>query len=117
MPFYFSIEIDAPNGLTGIEEHLSDCKMNLEPWESGFNGKVILKNPIDSGYEWAMDFYKTRLVASGKFYDSISSAKDDLESLSNVLTKGNFAHQILLDDETGYLCKNYHYNWPNSENT
>ena len=58
-----------------------------------------------------MGFYKDKLVASGKFSQSIEEAEENLKSLSEILIYAKFDHQILLDDETGYLYKTFTHNW------
>ena len=48
MPYYFSLEIKASEGLLGIENYLDSCKVELEVCES--NGKILLKNKVGSNF-------------------------------------------------------------------
>ena len=112
MANHFSIEILAPDGLAGIEESISNCKLGLEPWKSGYNGKVILRSVKDSDFEWSMDSSDGQyLFASGEFYDGLAEAVESLESLSNVLRVSKFPHIIIIDDETNYAAKEIKHDW------
>lgn len=113
MSNYFSIEIIAPQGLTGIEPYLSHCLMALSAYSSQYHGKTILKAQKDAEYEWSMDASATdTLFAAGEFYHGAADAIKKLQSLSDILAKMNFPHHILIDDESGFLIKTLNYQWP-----
>ena len=112
MPNYFSLEILAPNGLAGVEDGMRSCKLQLEPWPSGFNGKVILRSISSSNFEWSMDFHGDEyIVASGEFYDGLDKTVECLLSFSEVLKQVKFPHKILIDDEASNLAKEISYKW------
>ena len=100
---HFYLQITAPAGLEGIHEHLKYCKMNLEPWESGDNGKIILRScPSEDRFEWQMDTSDTdTLIANGDFFLPFEEAKLLLRSLSDMLISAGYPHQISIDDEKG----------------
>jgi hypothetical protein len=105
----FFIRIKAPNGLSGIQDHLSQCELNLEAWESGYSGKVILRSRWDEErFEWDMDSSDTDImVAHGRMFLTADRAWQLLQSLSNVLSAAHFPHEIAMDDEQGnktYSC-------------
>lgn len=96
---HFYLEIYAPLGLSGIEPYLPECQLSLEPWVSGFNGQVILRYTGGDGTEFDMD-PSTREVmnASGILNAGWAEAWRLLESLSHVLCRAGFPHQIGADD-------------------
>ncbi len=96
---HFHIEIYAPAGLLGIEEHLSACKFRLRPWTSGFNGQVILRYDGDDDTDFAMDpSTQETMHASGYICKEAHEAWELLESLSLALQRAGFPHQIGMDD-------------------
>jgi hypothetical protein len=109
----FSLQIQAPNGLTGIRKHLADCSINLETWTSGYNGKVILRSQFEEErLEWNMDSSDTDvLMASGVVFLPVDEAWALLKSLSDVLTRAGFPHELLLDDEEEKLAHSLNYRW------
>lgn len=109
----FFLEIEAPNGLKGIQKHLADCSMNLKPYTSEYNGKVILRSQFDEEqFKWDMDPSDTDvLVASGKVLLPVNEAWEFLKSLSDVLTRAGFPHKLLLDDKNGKLAHSAAYRW------
>ncbi len=101
----FYIEINAPEELAGIETYIQDSQMNLEPYESGYNGKIILRSRIDEKeFEWSMDSSDSNiLTATGEFYKSAPESKKMIESLSYIISLGGFPHEWRIDDEEGNL--------------
>ena len=113
MSNYFSIEIYAPEGLTGIESYLPKCLMVLQAYKCQYNDKTILKSKINTDYEWSMDSSDTdKLFAAGEFYNGASDSINKLQSLSEILVSMNAPHQILIDNESSFLMKKISYNWP-----
>jgi len=97
---HFHIEIYAPSGLRGIEPYLAACKLQLEPWTSGFNGQVILRNLGYDDTDFAMDpSTEETMHASGYIYKEAPEAWEILESLSEALRRAGFAHLIGMDDD------------------
>ena len=98
----FFIEIKAPEGLSGIEEHLKKCRLSLTPYLSG-NNKVILREKFDeSRFEWNMDSSENEImVASGNFFIPVDESWRLLEDLAIILKSSGFPHEISIDDETG----------------
>ena len=112
MSNYFSAEIKAPSGLEGIQEHLSGCDLEVEPWESGYNGKIILKPKSEATFEWSMDSSDSEILfISGEFYDGEEIAIKKLQSLSTVLKNMLLPHVILLDDKNSMLLRTFSYEW------
>ncbi len=105
----FFIEINAPDGLAGIEEYIGKCRLPLIPYLSGYNNKVILRiDGEDSRVEWDMDSSDNEImVASGTFFIPVDEAWQLLEDISLALTSSGFPHEIGIDDEDGnkkYSC-------------
>lgn len=109
MSYYFSIEINAPQGLVGIEKYLPHCLMALTTYQSQFDGKVILKASLDAGFDFSMSSHHDVLFASGEFYQDLANAVAQLQSLHQVLVNLKFCHQILLDNEQSLLIKTWCY--------
>lgn len=109
MTYYFSIEINAPQGLVGIEKYLPHCLMTLTAYQSQFNGKVILKACVDANFDFSMESKNDLLFASGEFYQDLTDAIAQLQSLHQILVNLKLPHQILLDDELGFLYKRFYY--------
>jgi hypothetical protein len=96
---HFHIEIYAPAGLHGIEPYLSDCKLKLSPWTSGFNGQVVLRYAGDDEAHFAMDpSTQETMYASGCIYKEAWDAWKLLESFSLSLHQAGFPHRIGMDD-------------------
>lgn len=115
MANYFSMEIKAPDGLSGIEAHLSKCQLNLSAYTSGHNGKVVLRAKDDSGFEWSMDSSDGDVIyGSGEILKGADFAIEALESLSLILRAMNLPHVIWIDDENSYLIKEFNYDMPNT---
>ncbi|WP_196137548.1 hypothetical protein [Aliikangiella sp. G2MR2-5] len=97
------MEIEAPKGLAGIEEHLGRCRLDVMPYLSGYNKKVILKAGQDCNYlEWAMDSSDTDImIAHGYFEIPVEDAWMLLSDLSIALVAAGFPHYIGIDDEDG----------------
>ena len=87
--------------------------MNLEAWTSKYNGKVILRSQHeDERFEWAMDSSDTDvMVATGEVFLPVEEAWELLKSLSNVLVRVGFPHELLLDDEEEKLTHSATYRW------
>ncbi len=109
MTYYFSIEINAPQGLVGIEAYLPHCLMALTAYQSQFDGKVILKASRDANFDFSMQSHHDELFASGEFYQDLANAVAQLQSLHQILTKLHLPHQILLDDEYSMLIKSFNF--------
>ena len=109
MTYYFSIEINAPQGLVGIEAYLPHCLMALTAYQSQFDGKVILKASRDANFDFSMQSHHDELFASGEFYQDLTDAIAQLQSLHQILVNLKLPHQILLDDELGFLYKRFYY--------
>ncbi|QQQ00506.1 hypothetical protein [Lysobacter enzymogenes] len=111
---HFHIEILAPSGLSGIEAHLADCAMPLQPYRSGFNDQVILRHGGDiDEFEFAMDPSTTGLLhASGSIFREESQAWRMVESLSRALRLAGFAHRAGMDNAAGDgLFREIDYRW------
>ena len=86
MANYFSMEIKAPEGLSGIEAHLSKCQLSLDTHTSGHNGKVVLRAKNDSDFEWSMDSSDGDVIyGCGEIFNDADFAVEVLESLSLIL--------------------------------
>jgi len=110
---HFSVQIYAPDGLRGIEGHLADCRLALTPYQSGYNGKVILRAPDDVDFEWAMDSSDhAGMFASGFIVGEARVAEARLRTLSAALRMARFPHRILLDDPQGNLYASIEHAWP-----
>lgn len=99
--YSFYIEIFAPQGLRGIEPYLADCRFPLTPYESGFNGQVILRNAArNEEIEFGMDPSTTQTMHASGFitHADLQEAWRMLESLSEALTLAGFPHWIGMDD-------------------
>jgi hypothetical protein len=108
----FCVEIYAPEGLRGIEPHLVHCGLALEAWQSGYNGKVILR-ARDSELEWEMDSSDSALMFASRFIPSDARTADaQLRTLSTALRMAHFPHRILLDDPPGNLQVSIEHAWP-----
>ena len=109
----FYIEINAPDGLRGIEQHWDECDLPLEPYLSGYNRKVILREAgAKDDFHWHMDSSDTEImVASGVFRMDVTRAWAKLESLSRVLRKAGFPFRIGLDDEDGTPAHESMHQW------
>jgi hypothetical protein len=97
--FPFHIEILAPYGLKGIESHLSACRLPLEAWISGFNGKIVLRLAEDNDmieFDMPTSIHDT-IHASGYLSYSFEQSFSLLLSLSHVLTSARFPHWIGMD--------------------
>lgn len=110
---HFFLEIKAPEGLAGIEQHLQLCAMDLEPWVSGYNGKVILRNRHDEErFEWAMDPSDTDvLVADGDIFMPVVEAWNLIKPLSMALENAGFSHRLGIDDEQARAKYSSEYLW------
>lgn len=110
---HFCVQIYAPAGLRGIEPYLVDCRLALTPYQSGYNGKVILRTPADADLEWAMDSSDhPGMFASGFITGEPHVAEVQLRSLSAALRMAQFPHRILLDDPQGNLYASIEHAWP-----
>ena len=110
---HFCVEIYAPQGLRGIEPHLVHCGLALEVWQSGYNGKVILRAPPGSELDWEMDSSDGALMfASGVMASEPHTADAQLRTLSAALRMADFPHRILLDDPLGELHVSIEHAWP-----
>ncbi|WMS86587.1 hypothetical protein [Pleionea litopenaei] len=115
MANYFSMEIKAPDGLSGIEAHLSKCRLSLNAYTSGHNGKVVLRAKDDSDFEWSMDSSDGEIVfGSGEIFKGVDFTIKALESLSLILRTKKLPHVIWVDDENGCLIKEFNYGMPNT---
>ena len=87
--------------------------MKLEPWTSGYNGKVILRSQSeDKRFDWAMDSSDTdMLVATGELFLPVDEAWKLLKSLSDVLVRAGFPHKLLLDDDEEKLAHSASSQW------
>jgi hypothetical protein len=113
MECHFCVEIYAPQGLRGIEPHLVHSGLALEAWPSGYNGKVILRAPLNSDFDWEMDSSNYPLLfASGIIPGDVFAAEARLRTLSSVLRMANFPHRILLDHPPGNLHASIEHEWP-----
>src|SRR4051812_29378426 len=91
MECHFCVEIYAPERLRGIEPHLVQSGLALEAWQSGYNGKVILRAPLNSDFDWEMDSSDYPLLfASGIIPGDVSAAEARLRTLSSVLPRRVF---------------------------
>lgn len=109
----FSVDIYAPEGLRGIGPHLVHCELGLTPWRSGYNGKVILRAPLDSDFEWEMDSSDdAKMFASGFIPGDARAAEVKLRTLSTSLRLAGFPHRILLDEPSGNLSASIEHAWP-----
>lgn len=96
---HFHIEIYAPHGLRGIEPYLLDCLIPLEPHESTFNGKVILRYAGFDDTDLAMDTSTHNVMySSGALATTWLEASLLVESLSSALYCAHFPHRIGVDD-------------------
>ena len=109
----FFLEIQAPDGLKDVQKYLDGCSMNLKPYVSGYNGKVVLRpQPKEDRFEWDMDPSDTDvLVASGEVFLPVDKAWELLKSLSDMLAQAGFPHEVLLDDEGGKLAHSATHRW------
>jgi len=110
----FHIEILAASGLSGIEPHLADCAMPLQPYRSGFNGQVILRHGGDiDAFEFDMDPSATEaLHASGSIFREEPQAWRMVESLSQALRLAGFPHRAAMDNAAGDgLFREIDYRW------
>lgn len=115
MANYFSMEIKAPNGLSGIEAHLSKCKLSLEARTSGYNGKVILRAKDNSDFEWSMDTSEGEIIfGSGEVFIGEDFSIEALQSLSEILRTMKLPHVIWIDDEHSCLIKEFNYDMQNT---
>ncbi len=111
---HFAIDIYAPRGLVGIEATLRDGgALPLYSWESGYNGKVILRASQDDRLEWNMDSSDDdNLFASGDIFEAVEVAEGKLRWLSSCLAAAGYSHSILLDDPEGNLHAKIEHAWP-----
>ena len=108
----FCVQIHAPEGLRGIEPYLADCRLALTAYQSGYNGKVILRAPADADFEWAMDSSDhPGMFASGFITGEPLVAEARLRTLSAALRMARFPHRILLDDPQGNLYASIEHAW------
>ena len=108
----FFVKVYAPEGLLNISSHLDECRLKLSASESGYNGKVILKNAHSEELEWNMDSSDDEyLVATGSIYGDIERAKLLLGDFGIALTAGGYPHEICLDDENGNLKEKSSFMW------
>jgi len=109
----FCVEIYAPQGLRGIEPHLVHCTLALQPYQSGYNGKIILRALPDADFEWDMDSsHDAVLFASASIKGDARAAESQLRTLSTTLRLAHFPHRILLDDPKGSLHASIEHAWP-----
>ena len=114
MANYFSMEIKAPDGLSGIEAHLSKCRLSLTTYTSGHNGKVVLRAKDDSDFEWSMDSSDGEIIyGSGEIFEDADFTIEALESLSMIFRAMKLPHVIWVDDENSYLIKEFNYGMSN----
>ena len=112
MECHFCVEIYAPQGLGGIEPHLVHCRLALTPYRSGYNGKVILRAPPDTDFEWEMDSSDhPGMFASGFIVGEAQVAEAQLRTLSAALRMAQFPHRIGLDDPEGNLYASIEHAW------
>ncbi len=108
----FFITIFAPKGLSKISTHLDCCKLRLDDWKSGYNGKVILRCVQNDELDWNMDSSDNDyLVANGSIFGNVERAKLLLEDLEIAFIKAGYPYQIHLDDEVGNLKYKSSYHW------
>ena len=113
MECHFCVEIYAPQGLRGIEPHLVQCGLALEPWHSGYNGRVILRASRAADFEWAMDSSDDPvMVASGTISGDGDAVEAQLRTFSGALRMAAFPHRILLDAPPGTLRVSIEHEWP-----
>jgi hypothetical protein len=108
----FCLEIYAPQGLRGIEPHLGQCALALSPWQSGYNGKVILRALREADFVWEMDSSDDAvLFASGSIAGEPRAGEARLRTLSTSLRMAGFRHRILLDDPAGNPYASIEHEW------
>jgi hypothetical protein len=106
------MEIKAPYGLSGIQAHLSKCKLSLEAYTSGYNEKVILRARDDSDFEWSMGAADDEIIfGSGEVFKNAEFAIEALESLSRILRIMKLPHIIWIDDKNSSLIKEFKYDY------
>jgi hypothetical protein len=82
------------------------------PYQSGYNGKVILFAPADADFEWDMDSSDyPGMFASGSIVGEAHVAEAQLRTLSTALRMAQFPHRIGLDDPEGNLYASIEYAW------
>ena len=102
-----------PQGLCGIERSIRTCEISLDPWTSGYNGKIILRTPFDSEMEWDMESSDDDIMfASESMAVTASDAEAKLRSLSECLRQAGFRHRILIDGPDGQLHIAIEHEWP-----
>lgn len=110
MTYYFFIEINAPNGLSGIEDYLVNCSFPIKTYFSNFNDKVILRWDGSDEYDLDMETSTEETMhASGSINRDLTTVFMWLDDLSTALKKANFPHAISFDDNSG--DKVYHINY------
>ena len=110
--------IKAPKGLLGIEEHMAKCELPLEPWESGYNSKIILRQKPGTDIGWSMETSDDdELHASGEIHNDAEIAISKIKTLSEVLKEMKLPHQILVDDDNGMLAIEIEYEWVDKQRT
>ncbi len=101
MECHFSFEITAPDGLKNLEKDFADSALNLYVWESGYNGKYILRSSkgiIDLN----MDSSDTDILnGSGIIEASFQKSKKVITEISRILQLHDFHHEIAVDNESG----------------
>lgn len=108
----FFIKIYAPEGLANISSHLDECRLKLNAWVSGYNGKTILRSSHNKELEWNMDSSDDDyLIATGSIYGNIERARLLLGDLEIALTGGDYPHEVCLDDEKGMLKDKSSFMW------
>jgi hypothetical protein len=114
MANYYSMEIIAPDGLSGIEMYLEECLFPLETCLSD-HGKTVLRKKGDGSDFWfsmgTSDSSEIKVSGGGEVFNGLEFAIDALESLSAIFVKMNFPHIILIDDEGNYVVKEIKHDW------
>jgi len=111
----FAIDIYAPNGLSMIGPVLKHCRLPLYTWESGYNGKTILRDRGGDDFEWEMDSSnECCLFASGGMLERPKATQAKLQSLSDCLAMAGYPHQILIDDPEGDMFATIRFEWNDS---
>jgi hypothetical protein len=113
MECHFSVEIKAPEGLDKIRPHLEKCRLNLITYQSGYNGKTILRSIHDDDeVEWSMDSSDDEILfGSGCVYGNLERAELLLGDLGIALTAAGYPHEIAIDNEQGELARRSSFLW------
>jgi len=101
MECHFSIEITAPGGLAGLEKYFNESFLNLYIWNSGYNGKNILRSS-EGIIDLNMDSSDTDILnGSGVIKSDFERAKEVILEISRILILQGFRHEISVDNESG----------------